>query len=269
MFDYLEPFALALIPTFIIVDLLFRPARRYAQPRFWRLNGLAVTALAVFLSFEVAAFWGGVFAEQSLLDGSALGPWLGALVGIVIYEFAHYAYHRGVHSSKWLWRFNHQMHHSAESLDPFGAYFLHPLDVFCFTTLSSLVLFPLLGLGLEAALLVNLWLIFNAMFQHANVNTPRWLGYIVQRPESHALHHGRGLHRYNYADLPLIDMLFGTFRNPARADNAVGFYNGASNRWFEMAIAQDVSQPETSMPGTKNTAEDVGKLVELTDEVVA
>jgi sterol desaturase/sphingolipid hydroxylase (fatty acid hydroxylase superfamily) len=52
------------------------------------------------------------------------------------------------------------------------------------------------------------------MFQHANLRTPRWLGYIIQRPESHGIHHERGLHAFNYADLPLWDMVFGTFRNP-------------------------------------------------------
>ena len=54
----------------------------------------------------------------------------------------------------------------------------------------------------------------SAIFQHANVRTPRWLGYFVQRPESHSLHHERGVHRDNYSDLPVFDMLFGTFRNP-------------------------------------------------------
>ncbi len=47
-----------------------------------------------------------------------------------------------------------------------------------------------------------------------NIRTPQWLGYIVQRPESHSVHHGRGVHHYNYSDLPLFDILFGTFRNP-------------------------------------------------------
>lgn len=64
------------------------------------------------------------------------------------------------------------------------------------------------------------------MFQHANIRTPRWLGYLIQRPESHAVHHGRGIHRYNYADLPLWDIIFGTFRNPETATGEVGFYRG-------------------------------------------
>ena len=38
----------------------------------------------------------------------------------------------------------------------------------------------------------------------ANVRTPQWLGYLVQRPESHSVHHQRGVHAYNYSDLPLF-----------------------------------------------------------------
>jgi sterol desaturase/sphingolipid hydroxylase (fatty acid hydroxylase superfamily) len=41
-----------------------------------------------------------------------------------------------------------------------------------------------------------------------------WLGYFIERPESHSLHHQRGVHRHNDADLPVLDMLFGTFHNP-------------------------------------------------------
>lgn len=59
-------------------------------------------------------------------------------------------------------------------------------------------------------------LAFNAAFQHANIRTPHWLGHLIQRPESHAVHHGRGIHRWNYSDLPLWDMVFGTYRNPVQ-----------------------------------------------------
>ena len=49
------------------------------------------------------------------------------------------------------------------------------------------------------------------LFYHWNVRTPHWLGYFVQRPESHCVHHQRGRHRNNYSDLPLWDIAFGTF----------------------------------------------------------
>ena len=50
------------------------------------------------------------------------------------------------------------------------------------------------------------------------------------------MHHGRGIHRHNYADLPLWDMVFGTFRNPQRetTPRTAGFYHGASARLATM-----------------------------------
>ena len=62
-----------------------------------------------------------------------------------------------------------------------------------------------------------------AAFQHANLRTPRWLGYLIQRPESHSVHHARGVHAFNYCDFPLIDMLFGTLRNPPAHEDRDSF----------------------------------------------
>lgn len=80
-----------------------------------------------------------------------------------------------------------------------------------------------------------------AFFQHANIKTLQWVGYIVQRPESHPIHHGRGIHKYNYSDLPLIDIIFGTFKNPKNYQKETGFYDGASNRILDMLLFKDVS----------------------------
>jgi len=242
MINLLETITLALIPGFLLLDFVIRQ-RRYQPPRFWRLRGLLVTVAIFLLTGEVAAFWGQLFGEAHLLDSSGLGPW-GAVPGVLVYELGHYWYHRAAHQWNWLWRAGHQMHHSAESLDAFGAFYLHPFDAAMFTTLSSLVLFPLLGLSIEAGVIAALFLTFNAMFQHANIRTPQWLGYFIQRPESHNIHHARGAHRYNYSDLPLWDMLFGTFRNPRTVEGVdCGFYPGASSRIAEMLIGRDVSRP--------------------------
>ena len=77
------------------------------------------------------------------------------------------------------------------------------------------------------------------------ISSNRGLGYLIQRPESHAIHHARGVHAHNYADLPLWDIVFGTFRNaPAEAPRpAQGFYDGASARVWEMLTFRDVSNP--------------------------
>lgn len=238
-----------LIPAFLLLDFVVQ-RRRYEKTRFWRLRGLAVTAAIFVWAGEVAAFWAWLLGDYQLLNLSGLGTFAGAAVGILVYEVFHYLYHRAVHESSLLWRYvGHQVHHSAESLDAWGAHYLHPFDAAMFTTGASLVFVPLLGLTMEATILGALFLTFNAMFQHANVATPHWLGWIIQRPESHAIHHAQGRHRYNYADLPIIDMVFGTYRNPRSADDVpVGFYTGASNRLADMLIGRDVSRPTESAP---------------------
>jgi hypothetical protein len=79
------------------------------------------------------------------------------------------------------------------------------------------------------------------LFYHWNVRTPRWLGYIVQRPESHCVHHERGVHNCNYADLPIWDILFGTFHNPTIFDRECGFDHDRECRIVEMLTFKDVN----------------------------
>jgi sterol desaturase/sphingolipid hydroxylase (fatty acid hydroxylase superfamily) len=132
------------------------------------------------------------------------------------------------------------MHHSAERLDSYGAFYFSPLDMVGFTLLSSVSL-TVLGLGAQAVTYFLYATLFLAVFQHINVRTPRWLGYIVQRPESHSVHHARGIHQFNYSDLPLFDILFGTFRNPKKFATEAGFYHGASAKLSQMLMFKDIA----------------------------
>lgn len=243
MIETLGLVSLAFIPAFMGLDLVYG-RHAYDAPRWYRLRGFVVSVAVVIGSIAIATFWGELLSGYSLFDGAGLGLWGGALAGVLAYELLHYAYHRTVHRFDVLWRMGHQMHHSTEKLDAFGANYLHPVDLFFFTTWSSLVFFPLLGLLPEAGAIAATWVAFNAMFQHANIRTPHWLGYFIQRPESHIVHHARGKHHYNYANLPLWDMLFGTFRNPqAVVAPETGFYKGASARIGDMLLFRDVSRP--------------------------
>lgn len=243
MIETLGLLSLAFIPGFMLLDLV-HSARRYQAPRWYRLRGLLVTMAVLAGSIAIATFWSGVLDGYSLIDGTALGTGFGAIVGIVAYELVHYSYHRAAHRFDWLWRLAHQMHHSVEKIDAFGANYLHPVDLAFWVTWSSLVFYAVLGLTPEAGAIAATWLAFNAMFQHANIRTPRWLGYVVQRPESHVIHHAQGRHHKNYANLPLWDMVFGTFENPATAKGIeAGFYNGASTRLVDMLLFRDVSRP--------------------------
>ena len=232
---------LGCLPAFLLLDLAYG-ARRVKTPRYWRIRAFLVTLFVFGLSLVVPMFWSRLIGDRTLFHLASLGTWGGAAIGVLVYQFFHYWYHRAVHRSDFLFRWVHQMHHSVEGIEAFGAYYLSPWDVFGFVSIASLVFFPLLGVSPAAGVVGNLFLTFAALFQHANLRTPRWLGYIIQRPESHGIHHAGGVHHYNYCDLPLWDIAFGTFRNPATFDRQCGYYDGASSRIGEMLIGRDVTE---------------------------
>lgn len=244
--SWLEIITLSLLPAFLLLDAVFR-TRQYATPRFWRTRAFLVSVFSVWLSLEVGLAWSKWMEGVSLFNGAALGTAGGAVIGVLVYELGHYWYHRSAHQSDLLFRASHQMHHSAEAVDAWSAYYLHPLDTILFTSISSVVFFPVLGLTPEAGAFAALFLAFCAVFQHANIRTPHWLGYLIQRPESHCVHHGRGVHAWNYADLPLWDMVFGTINNPKSVEGMrAGYYNGASTRITAMLFGRDVSEPDAN-----------------------
>lgn len=135
------------------------------------------------------------------------------------------------------------MYQSAERLDTFGAFWFSPADMIGWTLLGSLTMVLGIGITPEAATIAILTTFFHGTFQHANIPMPRWLGVLVQRPESHSVHHERGVHRFNYSDRPIFDILFGTFRNPKLFARTQGFYDGASSRVLDMMAFQDVNKP--------------------------
>ena len=101
-------------------------------------------------------------------------------------------------------------------------------------------LYALLGLSPVAASNVVVLCGLAELFYHWNVKTPRWLGYIVQRPESHCVHHQEGLHWYNFADLPVWDFLFGTFCNPYDWQLRCGLGSDNEPRLGEMLKGRDL-----------------------------
>lgn len=240
MFGFYDYLLGGLFAGFAILDTLF-PARKLPGVRAWRLKGAASAVLYYLISTRAPFLWDGFLAQHTLIDGRSWPLWVAIPVAILVYQLGVYVWHRTMHASDFLWRWFHQTHHSAERVDIWGALYFHPLDMLGFTFVGSFMLVFVLGLDPTAVLVAFSLSTFTGLFQHANLRTPRWLGYIVTRPESHAMHHGRGLHRYNYGDLPVWDMVFGTFRNPKSWDGEAGFYDGASSRVGALLIGRDVS----------------------------
>jgi len=238
----LDPISLTVLGLYgglILLEALF-PARPLPKVRGWKTRALVVFVFYFYLSSYLPLLWGETLARYQFFNLQALNPFVGAAIGVLVYELLVYVWHRTMHRVHWIWRSFHQMHHSAERLDSFGAFYFSPLDIVGFTFLTSVSL-TVIGLGAQAVTYALYATTFLAVVQHLNVRTPQWLGYIVQRPESHSVHHGRGVHQYNYSDLPLFDILFGTFRNPQEFVREAGFYDGASAKVAQILAFKDIA----------------------------
>jgi len=237
----------ALVPltyfAFALTERL-RPARTFPSRKGWQWIGLGflvmVMTLSTVIPLLIPAQW---LAQHRLLDGTGLGVIGGTLVGIVVLEGVVYAWHRSAHNVGFLWRGFHQMHHAPQRVDIAGSLVFHPTEVVVQTLLQLFVTVIVLGLDPLAAAITGYLIAFFSFFQHWNVRTPQWIGYLIQRPESHCIHHRMGVHYYNYADLSFWDMLFGTFRNPRQFLGQCGFDNGADSRMAAILAFVDVNAP--------------------------
>ena len=249
-----SPVTLTVIAAYGLLLLweTFYPGRELPPVRGWKRRGIGCFALFIVTSNYLPLIWDERLGAYQVFDLSGAGVLAGTLIGFVVYEFGVFLWHVMLHRSSTLWRGLHQLHHSAERLDTHGAFYLSPLDMIGWILVSSLCLIVVVGVTPQAATNVLLIARLLNLFQHTNVRTPRWVGYIIQRPESHTVHHGRGVHAYNYCDFPVIDMIFRTFRNPSGYDIKTGFYDGASARVVEMILFNDVSKPKAAPTGEAN-----------------
>lgn len=235
-----------LVPTLYFTMLAVEsrwPARRFPPRRGWRWLGIAFLLLIASVGAVTPLLLPvDAMARQRWLDGSRLGVAGGTAVGWLVWSGVAYAYHRASHRFGLMWRALHQIHHSPQRVDMSGSVLFHPLDMVVQTVLQLFVTVVVLGLDPLAAALVGVVQAFYGMFQHWNVNTPVWLGYLVQRPEAHCEHHRLGVHANNYGDLPWWDLLFGTFRNPAHFDGRCGFEAPADRRLGAMLAGVDVNR---------------------------
>ena len=239
-----DPVSLYLLGMYalLIVWEAVLPARKLPYIAYWKIKGILFFFLFFYLSTYLPLLYAEWLPTSQLIDLSSINIVVASTGGIILYEFGMYVWHRSMHSSNRLWKIFHQMHHSAERLDTYGAFYFSPFDMIGFTVLGTVCFSFIMGLPAQAITIVLLVTNFFSIFQHANIKTPVWIGYIIQRPESHAVHHARGIHAYNYSDLPLFDILFGTFKNPSKYVKETGFYEGASARIKDMLLFKDVER---------------------------
>jgi len=250
MFSLLDYFSFAVFAGLVVFDFA-APARQFQSVRFWRTKGTIATVMYFGIASYAPFLWDEWLGQYRLIDGTSWPVWVAAPAALLAYQLGIYVWHRTMHNTPFLWRHFHQMHHSAERVDIWGALYFHPFDVLGFAFVGSLALTLGLGVSPDAVLFAFLVSTFCGLFQHANLKTPQWLGYIITRPESHALHHERDVHRYNYGDIPIWDIVFGTFRNPKTWDAKAGLFDGGSTKYLSLLIGRDIARTGDTQNGAK------------------
>ena len=223
MLSYVGFFQFSIFLIFFTLERLL-PARKHERASFFYSWNMAVNAFAIVWFSGVLLLWG------NLPDGvvnTELGVFGNALVFYLIWSFCGYWWHRVRHANRFLWNKIHKFHHSPPAMEAAVAFFKHPFEYGSNSILITLIAwffgFPaeaiIIGLTIEGTLEV---------FHHSNIKLPRWLrfiGYVIQTPDMHLVHHERGLHRYNYATC-IWDTVFGTVYIPDRWEGKQGFASG-------------------------------------------
>jgi sterol desaturase/sphingolipid hydroxylase (fatty acid hydroxylase superfamily) len=241
--DWLGVGVALLFPFTMVIERLV-PARKFPKVPWWNTIGISLFFyVGILNTIVVAVLPADWLAEHKLFDLSRAGFIPSVVIGHLLTTLAMYTWHRATHEVHFLWRGFHQIHHSPRHLNVYVAGVNHPFDLAIYIAIPFVVGLFVLGVSPLAAVTLNSIAGVNAYLQHANVRTPQWLAIFCQRPEAHCVHHQRGLHRYNYSDLPLWDVVFGTFRNPKSWEGETGFDEPADRRYGAMLAFVDVNAP--------------------------
>jgi sterol desaturase/sphingolipid hydroxylase (fatty acid hydroxylase superfamily) len=238
-----------MLPTILVIAagcfLLERAVPGWPLPRVrsWPLRVILVNLVQLGVILAAGLTWERWLSAQSLLHLSRhVGPAWGGVIAYFIATFVFYWWHRWRHRVPWLWRGFHQIHHSPQRLELITSFYKHPGEMIFNSILGSVLVYTLLGLSLEGGAIYTACTALGEFFYHTNVRTPRWVGFVFQRPEMHRIHHQHGRHLNNYGDITWWDMLFGTYENPAEWVHTCGFDDEKEQRLGAMLVYRDVHE---------------------------
>ena len=225
---------------FLLVERLW-PANALPRVRAWYPRVLVVNVLQAGIVTVAGVTWDVWLNRASLFrlqDHAGLVSQ--ALIAYAVSSFVYYWWHRWRHTSQFWWTLCHQLHHSPRRIEILTAFYKHPVEIALNSVLSAAITYTLLGVSIQAAALYTAIAAAAEFFYHWNVRTPVWLGPIFQRPESHRVHHKRSYHTNNYSDLPVFDMMFGTYQNPRAPIAECGFTEDREDRLDDMIAFRDL-----------------------------
>jgi sterol desaturase/sphingolipid hydroxylase (fatty acid hydroxylase superfamily) len=219
------------------------PNKKYRLDLLWIIRALGLALAGVLLTALVGNGFESTLKSlrlSRLLSEylNAFPGWFCGFIGYLCVTFFVYWWHRARHSSNFLWRVFHQVHHSPQRIEALTAFYCHPADFLFNTLIVNAVAYSLLGLNISGAVWVAIWVGVFELWEHTNIRTPRWLGYVLVRPEMHRIHHERDRHTNNYG-LPIWDMIFGTYENSSRQVEC-GFDRDKEKQLVAMLACRDI-----------------------------
>ncbi|MDO5625825.1 MAG: sterol desaturase family protein [Pseudomonadota bacterium] len=232
---------IALVFVAIFTREVIAPASKNLCDRRWLILASCMGVLTVATTLGLGYVFSTRIEQIALFRFTRDMPdVLVGFLGFLLTSFLFYWWHRAMHASNTLWRVFHQLHHSARRLESLTAFFAHPLDTAAAVVISGVSSYLVLGASPAAAAIALLLTAGFNLFIHADKATPKWVGYIVQRPEMHTVHHAHNHHAQNYG-LPIWDMLFGTWCNPPERAARLGFDTDKAERIHDMLMLRDVN----------------------------
>jgi sterol desaturase/sphingolipid hydroxylase (fatty acid hydroxylase superfamily) len=228
----------------------------------WNTAHLTPNLILTFITFAMGAGLNAVLLLTlnwlqamgwGLMNSLEVGRTLSLVVIVVTLDFATYVGHVAMHKVPGLWRF-HRVHHSDPVLDVTTSIRQHPGE----GLFRYLVLFAVasaLGASPAGFTLYRVASALNALPEHANLRSPRWLdatlSLVTTWPNLHKVHHSREPWQTdsNYGNLfSWWDRLFRTFtpsHHGARVATGLSGFDEPSQQTTRALLAMPFARAET------------------------
>lgn len=244
-FEQILPGALICLSTivFLILERKF-PGRELPNAKGWYFRAIAINLVQFLLIGLSGITWNKYFRNDSLLH---LGSWSYPVIEGFVYwffgTFVFYWWHRLRHANGF-WLIFHQLHHSPKRIELLTSFYKHPIEIIADSIIASFFIYFVFG----GTALAGAWTSFfgatGEYFYHSNIATPKWIGYFIQRPEHHSIHHQLDVHKYNFGDITWWDRMFGTFKEADDFAEQCGFPNDNESKFWDMMRFKDVYNSE-------------------------
>jgi len=240
----MHPFIVIIIGLAIAlaIERIF-PHRNLPQKANWFARAIIANGVQLLIVIIGSYTWD-VWLEGPSIFKLPWSPLCNAIFVYLVHTWVFYWYHLLRHNNNFLWLVTHQFHHSPVRIEAITSFYKHPIEITTNSWIMTVITCPILGLDYQT----NAWFIifaaFSEFFYHFNVETPHWVGYFIQRPEMHLAHHAEDRQfTWNYSDLPLWDILGGTWFNPTKEQAKkikTGFSKDRENEVIPMLLFQNV-----------------------------